>query len=454
MHKGKALHIGHRLTGTLAPSRQPSTRWRRVAVSLALVVCLLAAAGCREINQRFNVVTPRALRDVPAARLAFRLEPDISAEALPANLQADDAEEPLATIKMQFESSRKDEALLRTVVSPDGQRALALYDPGGGGAPTNDTFRIDIYGADGMFVRNVLPADLAGVFPAAAAWSPDGQWIAFIGRRNGSASQQFTPSPLVDAPGDSFPAANDPNAAPTPTPTVAPLIATVPTFTTEQIYLCDRDGFNLRPLTARDGLIYFQLAWSPDGQALAALACKETELTARINEDKQLAGRPRVISRDGRERLLDDQLMDAFPVWSPDGAKIATAAGTDVAIYDASGDGTPTAARLPLREPLLTASAAYDQQHPASPPPSKVVNTGGKKSRPPAPAPTPATAPSGNNGGGEPLSFNSVVRLEWVQPELLLAQTGFIRVYQNNEQATRYLRWHLLHLSPQAVVVN
>ena len=43
---------------------------------------------------------------------------------------------------------------------------------------------------------------------------------------------------------------------------------------TEQIYVADRDGNEIRPLTTRDGLIYFEVAWSPDSRAIAALACK------------------------------------------------------------------------------------------------------------------------------------------------------------------------------------
>ena len=59
-------------------------------------------------------------------------------------------------------------------------------------------------------------------------------------------------------------------ANPSRTPTAAPLIPSTQTFRTEQVYVGDRDGYNLRPITAREGLIYFKLAWSPDGQQVAA----------------------------------------------------------------------------------------------------------------------------------------------------------------------------------------
>ncbi|HEY9285011.1 MAG TPA: hypothetical protein VIP46_16270, partial [Pyrinomonadaceae bacterium] len=102
-------------------------------------------------------------------------------------------------------------------------------------------------------------------------------------------------------------------------------------------------------------------------------------------------------------------------------------------VFDAAGD-PPTAARLPLREPLLAASAAYDAK--------VLAPRGGSQQQPPA-------DPSRS------ISFNPVVRLEWVQPELLLAQTGYVRIFQNESEPTRrYLRWHLLRLSPQAVALD
>jgi hypothetical protein len=411
-----------------------------VVCALLAVVCV--AGGCRSVGEKLGIseVRPRALRDVPAARLAYRLETDVSEDLLPENLKLDAPEDLLATVKTQFETSRTDQALLRTVLSPDGQRALALYDPGGG-QPADNTFRIDLYGSDGMFVRNILPQNLEGITLSAVAWSPDAQWIAFIGRERPNATP--SPTPADDLP-PAAPPVFDPNASPVPTPSIAPLIAPVPVFKTDQIYLADRNGENLRPLTTRDGLIYLNLAWSPDSRALAALACRQDELDARMNEGREFAGRPRIIERaDGRERLLDDQLMEAPPVWSPDSAKVATAAETDVAIYDAIG-GSPTGARLSLREPLLNASASYDatKLKRAAPPDGKASES--------AATPAPAAPP-----GGTPISFNPVIRLEWLQPETLLVRTGFVRYYQNSPEPTRgYLRWHVLQLSPQAVVLS
>jgi hypothetical protein len=410
-------------------ARRAAVSRRGLAAAFLAAVCVgPTLTGCRQISETFTSVRPRSLRDVQAARLAFRVEPDVPEAALPAGLVEEKPEEPVAAVKAHFETSRRDEALLRTVVSPDGQRVLALYAPSDPAFP-EDEFLIDLYGAGGMFLRNVLPADLSAVFTPAVSWSPDGQWIAFTARRTAKPTPSPTPAepepPAVAEP-------IDPNATPTPTPTVAPLIAPVQTFSTEQVYLCDRDGANLRPLTSRDGLIYFHTAWAPDGHALAALACRQDELERSITENKQLAGRARLITRDGRERLLSDELMEAPPVWSPDAAKVAAAAGTEVLVFDAEGE-PPTAARLPLREPLLAASAAYD---------AKVLASRGGAQQQQADA-------------SRSISFNPVVRLEWVQPELLLAQTGYVRIFENESEPTRrYLRWHLVRLSPQAVALD
>jgi len=223
---------------------------RRVVLCVLVVALVGGAGGCRRVSEKLGIsaVRPRELRDVPASRLAFRLETDISEDVLPENLRLDAPEELLPSIRTQFETSRTNEALLRTVLSPDKQRALALYDPGGG-QPSDNTFRIDLYGADGMFVRNILPQNLEGITLAAVAWSPDAEWIAFIGRERANATPSPTPEVVPDAP-----PVFDPNASPVPTASVAPMIAPVPVFKTDQIYICDRDGNNLRPLTSREGL--------------------------------------------------------------------------------------------------------------------------------------------------------------------------------------------------------
>jgi len=380
-------------------------------------LCLLVAIGCRSVIERQDV-RPRVLRDVPARNLAYRLTPDTS----PPTTETEDFDK-FPAIANIFAAKRKDEALIRTVTSPDGRRVLALYgaadDPG-------STFHIDLYNSDGEFLRNLIPPDLACVFPETVTWSPDGSFINFIARKRVAPSPSPTPyeEPVPQPSGSPLPS---------PSTSVAPIFAPVASFSTEQIYICNRDGYDLKPLTSRDGLIYFYFVWAPDGNAMAALACKEDEWNERERQGKLPAGRPRLISLDGTERLLDDGMTDALPVWCPDASKVATAFDTDVAIYDAGGK-TPTQGRLPLGDQLIAASVAYDQK------------TTTKKANANSATHNASSVPT------TPASFNPIVRLDWRRPETLYFQTAYVRV--RPETINTFQRWHQLSLSAQAAVLK
>jgi hypothetical protein len=210
----------------------------------------------------------------------------------------------------------------------------------------------------------------------------------------------------------------------------------VSVFDTEQIYICNRDGYDLKPLTSREGLIYFYSSWSPDNQALVALACRESEWDAREREHKLPTGRPRLIMLDGKERLLDDGLTEALPVWSPDASKVATAFETDVMIYDAGGD-KPTQARIRLRDPLLAASRVFDEK-----------TSGGNKNNETQPGGSSSTSAS-----AIPASFNPIVRMNWPTPDKLYFQTAYVRLF-SNEPINTFQRWHLLVVSAQAALLK
>jgi hypothetical protein len=142
-----------------------------------------------------------------------------------------------------------------------------------------------------------------------------------------------------------------------------------------------------------------------------------------------------VIAPDGSERLLDDALTDALPVWSPDASKIATAFDTDVAIYDAGGK-SPTQARVPLSDQLLAASVAYDEKTTVKKANSNANTTQTASSNPSVPA-----------------SFNPIVRLDWRRPETLYFQTAYVRLMPN-ETINTFQRWHALSISAQAAVLK
>jgi hypothetical protein len=396
---------------------------RKATLSLIFTILIGLAAtvpGCHSATERQDV-RPLVLRDVPAERLAYRLEADTG---LPAEIKTDDPNDKIEPIQADFKTRRPDDALLRTVRSPDGQRALALY---GTEDEPSQAFRIDIYAGDGKFLRNLTPPDLSCVFAETVAWSSDGNYVAFIGHR--SIKPEVTPTPPSRLNSETLPEAST-------SPSIAPAFPAIALFNTEQIYICSRDGYDLKPLTSREGLIYFYFSWAPDNHALVALACKENEWETREKEFKLPAGRPRIIMLDGKERLLDDLSTEAWPVWSPDSSKVATAFESDAAIYDAA-TSRPTQARIHLRDALLGASVAYDEKN----------STGKKKSD------------SQNKAGGAspqrglPASFNPIVRLEWPSPETLYFETAYVRLIPN-EPINTFQRWHRLLLSAQSAVLK
>ena len=205
--------------------RRPTTS------ALTILFSLIIVAGCKSVIERQDV-RPRVLRDVPARNLAYRLSPDVS----PPNSNVDDANDKFPSVANFFAGKRENDALLRTVVSPDGRRVLALYATGDEPATV---FRIDLFNSDGEFLRNLIPPDLSCVFPETVAWSPDGNFINFIARR------RATPSPSPTPLSEPVPDVSPPPAA---SPSIAPMFAPVASFNTEQIYICNRDGYDLKPL--------------------------------------------------------------------------------------------------------------------------------------------------------------------------------------------------------------
>ena len=434
-------------------------------VKLFLIASLLIFSGCqRNIFQTSPTSNaPTTLRDVPALRLNFRFETDVPA---PTVNQPAQTEERNAAVQADFDTNRVQEVLDKTITSPDKQRVLAVYHK------TEDApseFRLDMYSPDGKLLRKITYDGMAVHFADTIVWSPDSSTFAFVAMtRANPANPTATPTEnqantnsqvnantnIENANADAnanAEANTDANAAVSPTPaTEAP--KSVLTFRTEQIYIANREGADLKPITQNEGLIYFYFGWSPDSKALAALAATYQEwnyLQYQADSKSEVftpAGRPRLVEKTGRERRLDDNLTNVRPVWSPDSAKVAVGFDKQVRIYDAIGDA-PTQAAIPLRNQLLISSKTFDDNLQRQL--DGLVN--GNANAPTNTSQETATLPDEN----QLVSFNPIISLEWTQDSLLYLQTGYIKQMKNETDSARsYLRWHRLIFSPQAAALG
>jgi hypothetical protein len=421
---------------------------------ILFVIGLALLTACQRNIFQSPTVAPATLRDVPALKLNFRFEPDVPAPSVAG--QAQEGEERIQSVQNDFDTNRQQEVLDKTLLSPDKKRVLAVYHK------TDDfqtEFRLDMYAPDGKLLRKITPNGMAVHFPDTIVWSPDSNNVAFVGmirvvNQTGLPTESPTPmltEPTPDANANTNAAADantDANAnaaAATPAATPEPP-ASVLTFRTEQLYLCNADGGDLKPITQNQGLIYFYFAWSPDSAALVTLAATFPEWDFEQKQAEQRAqmyvpaGRPRLVEKSGRIRLLDDNRTRVQPVWSPDSSKVAVAFGLDVRVYDAIGDA-PTQAAIPLKNQLLISSQKFDND-------LRMKEQGGNVQ---ANANTEASAlPDESNL----VSFNPITELQWTEPAMLYVQTGYIVEMKNaSESARSYLRWHRLIFSPQAVTL-
>lgn len=417
----------------------------RLICFLTLSAALAFVSACGGNDNSANTgggVT--SLGQVPAVRLNFRYEADVPG---PQEQPATQSDERNAAVQADFDNNRPQEVLDKTILSPDKKRIAAVYHR------VNDIgseYRLDMYDAGGILLRKVSPDTMALHFPDTILWSPDSSSLAFVGiiRAGQDEGNQVPAQP------DIAPVTNaNANVGETPmpaTPTPAAPAAAVLTFRTEQIYLCDAEGSGLKPITQSEGRIYFYYVWSPDSSMLATLVATSPEwasMQGQASLKKEFfvpAGRPRIVEKNGRERLLDDAMTQTRPVWSPDSSKVAAAFDTQIRIYDAVGN-TPTQAAIPLRNQLLISSQAYDRQLEKEAAAQNSVVNEQLPADNSAPATTTLPDPS------KLVSFNPIVVLEWSSDDILYFQTGYIRQFENPaENRSSYLRWHRLVLSPQA----
>ena len=458
--------------------------FQRIFINFLLLAILLPALACQQSGvQTSPTVAPSSLRDVPALRLNYRFESDV-----PPPEQANQIvqqEERNGLVQADFDQNRPQEILDMTLTSPDGQRVLAIYH---NVADEPLQFRLDIYGADGKSLKTITHDGMAVHFPDRILWSPDSTSIAFVamarlskrsGLINNPEENNATPVPTIEptpVPTDANTNTETANtgananteAAPPSTPAVGEPPTPVLTFRTEQIYLCDASGNNLKPLTQNEGLMYFYFVWSPDSSALAALAAKSTEWKIfeyqadQRGEKFKPAGRPRIVEKTGRQRLLDDYPTQVHPVWSPDSSKVASAFDKQVRIYDAIGNA-PTQAAIILRNQLLLSSKTYEETRQ-----SEMGETAETNTETNANANKAANSNSNTNinaavnlpEGVLPdestlVSFSPIVKLIWTEDAMLYFETAYVREFRDSINNVRsYVRWHRLILSPQAVTLG
>lgn len=423
----------------------------------------MSALACQKNAVQSPSVAPTSLRDVPALRLNFRYESDV-----PTPEQANQAallEERNGFVQADFDQNRPQDILDMTLTSPDKQRVLAIFH---NVEDMPAEFRLEMYGADGKSLKLITHDGMAVHFPDTIVWSPDSTSVAFVamvrrGKLGGLVSDSepgttqasgIEPTSEIDGNLNAEPANNvtDTPETTAPAETGAPVL----TFRTEQIYLCDSNGNDLKPLTQNEGLIYFYYVWSPDSSAVAALAAKATEWrifefqAEQRGERFKPAGRPRIIEKTGRQRLLDDYPATVHPVWSPDSAKVAAAFDKQIRVYDAIGNA-PTQAAIMLRNQLLISSKAFDELNEPEP----IVNANSNSNEAtntntPAPLPV-GVLPDETNL----VSFNPIIKLFWTEETLLYFETAYVREFKESANNVRsYSRWHRLIFSPQAVALG
>lgn len=458
--------------------------FQRIFTKFLLLAILLPVAACQQSGvQTSPTVAPSSLRDVPALRLNYRFESDVPPPEQASQIVQQ--EERNGLVQADFDQNRPQEILDLTLTSPDKQRVLAIYH---NVADEPLQFRLDIYGADGKILKTITHDGMAVHFPDRILWSPDSTSIAFVAmarlsKRSGlindpeeNNANNATPVPTIEptpVPDTNTGTGNtetntNTEAAPPSMPAVGEPPVPVLTFRTEQIYLCDASGNNLKPLTQNEGLIYFYFIWSPDSSALAALAAKSTEWKIfeyqadQRGEKFKPAGRPRIVEKTGRQRLLDDYPTQVHPVWSPDSSKVASAFDKQVRIYDAIGNA-PTQAAIILRNQLLLSSKIYDemrQKEMGENPETNTETNANTNKTANINANTNANAALNLPEGVLPdestlVSFNPIVKLIWTEDAMLYFETAYVREFRDSINNVRSnSRWHRLILSPQAVALG
>ena len=190
--------------------------------------------------------------------------------------------------------------MLEAAFSPDGQQVAFASRQGGG----LDVFLMN---TDGTGQRQLTDLSRAGLGAYRPAWSPDGKRIAFQSWRNPSDVY------VVNIDGSGLLNLTDPSdgGAPTWSPDGRRIAFQSTRDGDFEIYLLDPDGGNLVQLTFNDARD-LRPTWSPDGRRIA------------FQSDRDGDREVYVMNADGSNqvRLTRNPGEDGYAAWSPDGRRI------------------------------------------------------------------------------------------------------------------------------------
>ncbi len=157
------------------------------------------------------------------------------------------------------------------------------------------------------------------------AWSPDGDWIAFVAKRTG-ASHIYK----IDINGENLQRLTNQGGSPNWSPDGKSIAFDV---FGSGIYVMDADGKNPRQIKIQVNIIafIFDPAWSPDGKQIACVLVNEGQDIYIMDTDGQNA-----------RRISPLGTWSVRPAWSPDGKWIAYQADD---AENANPQGNPNAER-------------------------------------------------------------------------------------------------------------